>query len=86
MKLVFFIKTLGGNYSICAENLSKTRKTLTLDFSLAKDIKPAETLSGIDLLQGKINFLFSSLNTISRNIEKLRTREFVHFDCKCYNT
>jgi len=69
-----------GNYSICTENLSRTTKTLTLHFYTNIDNTAAQGGSQIEQLNTKIRTLYTTLNQISTNIEKLRTRETVHYE------
>ena len=45
----------GGNYSVCAENLGKGTKTLTLDYNLIKQYIPTKTETNIEILWIKLN-------------------------------
>lgn len=74
----------GGNYSICAENLGKGIKTLTLDYNLIKQYIPSPTQTNIEILDSKVRDVYFALHDISTNIEKLRTRETVHYESNIY--
>ncbi len=73
-----------GNYSICAENLNRATKTLTLNYNVVKETQPSAKLSQIEALDGRIQALYLALSDISSNIGKLRTRETVHFESKLF--
>ncbi len=74
-----------GNYSLCAENLSGGRKLLTLAYSILLEGSHSAANSGllaqIERLDLTIKALFTTLNEVSTNVEKQRTRETVHFEC-----
>eukprot|EP00831_Metopus_contortus_P081492 TRINITY_DN8581_c0_g1_i3.p1 TRINITY_DN8581_c0_g1~~TRINITY_DN8581_c0_g1_i3.p1 ORF type:complete len:271 (-),score=53.12 TRINITY_DN8581_c0_g1_i3:54-866(-) len=69
-----------GNYSICVENLSRTKKTLTINYYTYSDGKNSEEANIVERLDEKVRSLYFSLNDVSSNLEKLRTREAVHYD------
>ncbi len=70
----------GGNYSVCAENLGKGTKTFTLHFEIMPEAVDAAKGTQIELLNDRVRTLYFTLNSISTNIEKLRTRETVHYE------
>ena len=72
--------TIAGNYSICTENLSKGTKTLTLYFTINPELSTSSAGSRVEQLNEKVRSLYFTLNDISTNIEKLRTRETVHYE------
>ena len=72
---------VAGNYTICAENLSKGTKTLTLDFYIVTDSYGSKQ-SPIEALDDRVRNLYFALSDVSMNIEKLRTRESVHYESK----
>ncbi len=65
---------------MCAENLSKGTKTFTLHFEIMQESVDAAKGTQIELLNDRVRSLYFKLNDISTNIEKLRTRETVHYE------
>ena len=71
---------VGGNYTICAENLDRAAKTLTLDFNVINVAIGDSKKNQVEALDQGIRTLYYALSDVSLNIEKLRTRETVHYE------
>ena len=53
-----------------------------MEFLVHKEVAAASEGNKVDQLKRKVKSLYGSIHKISRNIEKLRTRESVHYECK----
>ena len=75
---IIICDALVGNYSICSENLSRTKKVFTLHYTI---VRASETPSSqTEELDFKIRNLYLSLSNISTKVEMLKTREAIHYE------
>ena len=79
--MVFAYNNIDGNYTLCIENLSKTKKTLTLHYSIMNSLMLNPSTSKLDVLEIRVQELYIYLIQVSVNIEMIRTRENVHYEC-----
>ena len=63
------------------DDLSKTEKVFTLHYEITLEAMIDSTGSQTRILNSKIEKLYASFNRISSNIEKLKTRESVQYEC-----